>query len=376
MVKSTWSFDPSGLEIEEELAAACDLRFDVYDDTKLEALNAGLWWVLPIARNHASQLIGLRLWPGRALAESAVVVSNGSEAVTLCSRPAALVPRRLFDHMASGAERWREVSGWSEAQWAKAAALHRALGGDDELAALRAVAADGALAARLRGDADTKARARGEGYGRIDPAPETAAYYGFAAEVAVALAATKPMPEVGAWSQALAALAFWGSGREPKAAGAAELRRAAAWKVMEGPPALDTSRSGGGMTIAPSADLAPALVRKAASFVVAECKAERGGDPRWAAIEAVARGGGEAGGYDGGEHGKAAAALEAGGDVEGAYAALTAAAYWSYYGGGSGGGGEGEARGDALDAAISLAQRMDGELGAVLERQRELWREL
>ena len=362
LTSSHWSFDPKTFAIDPDLSALLDLRLDLYDETNLEALNAGLWWVYPIGRNYASHLIGLRLSPGTPLAQSPVVIAKGGAVVTLCSRPAALVPALLFVKMASGVEQWNEVRSLSAPEWEAAVALHRALGGEGDLQDVKALAADRSLAAHFD-DGSAYAdnmRARAAGFARLDAQPQTAAYYAYAAEAAVEKTTAKAMPDVGPWGAAVAALAFVAARHERAPEGARELELAAARQLQQEPPALDTSRRTAGLTMSPSIHLSKELGISAAKVVVKRQHPEWASDPRMPAITALAT----TDGYDGTAHLEAAAKLAAAGDAGGAFTALTAAAYWSFHA-------EGKAKPEALERAIELVRGAGiGDLGDALEQQR------
>lgn len=365
-VSSHWAFDPTSFVLDPSVGAMCDLRLDIPDDLSRELLAAGLWWIYPLGRTYASYLIGLRLVPGTLLRESPVVMADGAAVVTLCARPAVLVPTLMFGQMVAGEPHWGEVAALPNETWHAAVALHRALGGDDDLAALRAVAGDRVLAAAIA-DRDNYARwahALTEARVRLDPGPEMAAYARYAVDVAVAKYTTASPPQAGCWNQALAALAFWGSRDERARTAAPELARAlelnAAWRMLQGPPALDTSRSGPGLTLVPSARKTVEIGLAAAQLVATDPLPAWAGDPRLPAIEALA----QAASYDGAAHLDAAAALVRRGDFAGAFDALTAAAHWSYHV-------SDRARPEALDAAVTLARQVGGaDLVEALEQQR------
>jgi hypothetical protein len=342
-----WTFDPTAFTLDPSVAWLCDLRLDILDDVNLEALRSGLWWVYPIGRSFSNSLIGLRLRPGTPLARSPVVSARGAEAVTLCSSPAYLVPTLVFNQMLIGEPRWREVAKLSAADWAPAIALHRALGGGDDLEGLRAVAADRALAASIAVGADDYERwvhAVSGIKSRLDAAPETATYWRYAAAVAITKSAT-PLPDAGGWNGALAALAFYASRDEGAPEAARALQLEAAWRMMQAPPALDTSRSGTGIALVPSSHKSVELGVSAAKVVAKRKPPAWTGDPLLPAIEQLAT----TKPYDGAAHALAASILARAGDPERAFDALTAAAYWSFHASGS-------AQPDALDAAVGVAR--------------------
>jgi hypothetical protein len=364
-------FDPAvfaRFELEPSLAALCDLRLDLLDETERTVLDAGLWWIYPLGRNSAGQLIGLRLAPGTPLDASPVVHAAEAEAVTLCSRPGALVPATMFAQMVAGEPQWSRIAGLSDAAWAQAVALHRALGGEDDLEPLRSVAADRATAAALREPDDHPrwVRALAEARARLDPAPDSAAYWRYAAEVTVAKHAVAPVPKVGCWNNALAALVFWTGKDDAAPEPSRALVGDSAWRLLCAPPALDSSRAGAGLTLTPSSHKSTALGFAAAKWVMVKPQPEWGRDPRWPAVQGLAA----SRPYDGAAHLEAATALVRAGQPGPAFDALTAAAYWSYCV-------EGRARPDALEEAIALADRIgDATLTGALERRRDRQAEL
>lgn len=366
-----WGFDPTTLEIDPKIGALCDFRVDLYDETNLQALQAGLWWVYPLGRTYASHLIGLRLRPGTPLAQSPVVVTSGAEAVTLSSRPAAFVAARIFAQMVGGEPRWSEVAQMPAATRASAIELHHALGGEDDLQTLRSVATDRVLAASFC-DRDEHpgwysrwVGALAEAHTRLDPIPETTAYYRYAAAVAAAHSTATPPPEAGCWNPTLAALAFCASRRDGAHEAARELKLEAAWQMGHHPPALDTSRIGTAMTIEPGSDLSVELGVDAAAVVLNRPRPAWADSPWLPAIQAAT-----AEDYDGTAHIDAAQALAHAGDAAGAFDALTAAAFWSYHA-------SGVARPDALDAAILVArQARSHDIADALEQQRHAYTQL
>ena len=364
LASSHWSFDPTTFDLDLEVGALCGLRLDLYDETNLEALSAGLWWVFPLGRSFASNLIGLRLRPGTPLGQSPVVITSAAEAVTLCARPAVLVPTQIFARMVIGEPRWSAVAGLSTAKWESAVALHRALGGEDDLSELRSVAADRSLATRVgnRDDEHGRLRALAEIYTRLDPAPETAVYWRYAAAVAVARTNATEPPRAGCWNPALAALAFWASrGGSTEAARSVELD--AAWEMMQYPPGLDTSRDGTGVTLTPSSYKSVDLLISAAKVVDERRHRAWAADPRLPAVQALAG----INPPDGTAYLEAARALAHDGDAAGAFDALTAAAYWSYRA-------DGTALPAALDAAIDVARHSGAaDIADALEQQRDAY---
>jgi hypothetical protein len=344
-------FDPTTYELEPSVQQLLDFRLDILDETSHAALQGGLWWLYPLGRSFSSRLIGLRLCPGVPLAVSPVVIADGAEAVTLCSRPASLVPTLFFHLLMTGDSGWGEAAALSDADWQPVVALHRTLGGTDDLQRVRTLVADRDLARALAvgaGDYPRWVRAIAETRSRLDGAPHSAAYWRYAAEVAIAKSAAALPPEAGCWNSALAALVFWASSHD-RAEARRHLEREAAWRLTHLPPALDTSRDGTGPLTEASSRHSTELGVAAAKVVVKSADPAWVGDPLLPAISALAN----TPSYDGAQHAAAAAALERAGHHAAAFTALTAAAYWSFHA-------TGAAKAETLDDAI----RVTGQTGS------------
>jgi hypothetical protein len=90
---SQWAFDPDTVNLSEEAELACGLRFDLDPEHhRVVLVGHGTWWVLPFARTLSDEIVGVRMMPRTALAQSPVVTLNQAEAITIASTPAC--PRR------------------------------------------------------------------------------------------------------------------------------------------------------------------------------------------------------------------------------------------------------------------------------------------
>jgi hypothetical protein len=353
----SWSADRSTLGISSEAQRLCDLLLDVDGEYFSNQLDFGSWWVLPFARTDAGDLVGLRLLPDVPPSRCPVVKLVGAEAVTLASRPAHLVPIALIWRMFGHESGWAAVADLPEPAWRELAAFHRALGGADDLRALRAVAADGTLRrynADLLRHMQAWWRVEADVLARLDPAPETAVYRRYVQRAIVERTAPLPLPDGGAaWRPGLAAVAFVtnrgaaGNDRGDRRGWEA----AAAWEMMAW-PAVDAGRrhavqrvdTDGTRAAKNGREAAQALLRRGGgrSTAAKSWKA----DPLWPAVVALAEQGES---YDGAAHVRAAEELARSGQPERAYAALAAASF-------SAGAGAGIAPLEPLERAAALAK--------------------
>lgn len=341
------TFDPRATSLDQEVENLCGMRLDILDELVLEAQHSGSWWVYPLGRSMTFSLIGIRLSPGRSLAQSPVVICEGSEAVTLCSSSAYLVPALLAIRLIAGESRWSQIAALSADGWRRLVTFHRALGGTDDLDSVRSVAADPALRHAMT-ESEDHARwihAVAEIRRRVDEAPETQTWAAYAASVAVDESVSDLPPESGCWSPALDALALVACQNDLSGERRRDLELGAAWRVIHHPPALDTSRTDTGILPPASSTASIELGTAAAKMVTWRRHEEWAADPLVTAAEQLAT----ARPYDGAAHLAAASALERAGHHEAAFTALTAAAYWSFHA-------RGEATPETLNSAIGVAK--------------------
>ncbi len=331
-ISSSWSFDPSAFSLSQEARNACDLILDLDDDHWANVIDFGTWWILPFARTTTDQVIGIRLVPGTALSESPVVMLAEHEVETFVSKPAFLLTRLLFPGSVLKPESWDMRRDMSESAWRELEALHAALGGDDQLAAIKAVLHDTNLReVCVNGFTDPVrfAAALPDILPRLDSAAETLLYYDYAKKAVASFEAPLPLPDVKCWQAAAAAIAFITNQGEDDSGKPNALELPAAWEVFHQPPALDSFQ-------AHRPSLNPRPVGKSQSRLsldVAKVLATRQSEaptdwkehPLWQAALAIAA---DENGYSGKAHMDAVTELKKAGNLEEAFTALGASAYW------------------------------------------------
>ena len=340
-------FDPTE-DLSPEVEVLCNLQAEIPPEVNLFTFAAGQHWVAPLGRSGGNVLVGLRLVPGRALAQCPVVEVEGAQAVTIASSPAHLVPVRLHERLRQGGAAWDELAALDDERWAALVALHHKLGGQGQLEAVRALLSDAGLRQLYDGGGDRKAQAtaRAEVLQRLDPSPETAAYARYLARAGVDRVAPTPVPEAGGWTDSLCTLALYASQHDPEDEPHRDDESWAAWRVAQQLPGLDTARVGLGLVPGLRRDAGAALALGAAKVVVKRARPEWQAGPLWPAIERLAH----EPDYDGLAHLEAAAALERAGEAAAAFTALAASSYWEVVA-------RGEATRDALAPACALARR-------------------
>jgi hypothetical protein len=326
-----WSFDPSAVDISDEAQQACDLRFDLDEDHWFSLVEFGTWWVLPIARTYSDQVIGIRLMPGRNLSESAVVKLVEHEAFTLASRPAYLVPRMLLAGALANTDRWNAKRDLRDTTWEELERLHQELTGSDQLASIRAVLNDEThreASGRAFEDPDAFAAQLPSLLCAVDPAPETARFRDYVDRAVRLGDAPLPVPDVGCWTPAAAAVAFVAA-VGPRSNVQLQHQLESAWLVVQQPPGLDSFQEGAPTHLAQplgrSQNGVPRLAARLLATHENRLPSPWKSSSLWPAVRGVA---GEGGDYDGVAHMNAAEALKAAGDRPAAFDALVAAAYW------------------------------------------------
>jgi hypothetical protein len=318
-----FKLDLTSLSLSRDAASQSAFELKVSKADWRGLLKHGTWWILPFGRRQDA-LYGIRILPGRELSECPVVAVEKHQAITVVSRPAHLVPWLIFPGTVVARDGWDSVLRMGEPIWDELAGLHGQMGGTDGLAAIRAVLNDDALAeACLIGKAgDQFDRAYPEIKSRLDPTPESQAYFALLKRAVVDMEAEAPIPEVGCW-QAAASSAVLSAARLRKKA---ELAREAAWQLMRQPSGLDCFQARYPSLPAHPSGSSEQMISAARSLI--DDPAVPAGwraDPWWQAVAALAKDGDE---YGGVEHMDAARDLQAAGRAEEAFYALTSSAYW------------------------------------------------
>lgn len=299
-----------------------------------EQRDFGTWWMVPFARIDGLDLLGLRAMPERPMAEWPVVRAKGPAAITVASRAAHVVPMLVARQMAGSPRRWTEAAELLDNEWEELCRAHRALGGTDELAALRALANDRALqTACASSPSSARQAAVASMMALLDPTPETRA---FAAELAMGGGADLRSPgaieSFGVWRAAATSLSLVLSQtlRDEPA------RVAAAWAMFAHPAGLDTVwNAPSDLWAAPDATgsaqrlyLAARLLRLSPALLPVEALT----DPRWPAITNLSNAA-SAYSFDGVDFLEAAGGLDGRdgpGDAIAALHALTAVRFWGF----------------------------------------------
>jgi hypothetical protein len=335
-------FDLSEVELSPETEALFPLHAG---DAPLEQQRRfGTWWLSPFARTSGHDLIGFRLVPGVRLADCPVVWASGPAAVTVATRVDRVVPVIVLAQMLSAPRRWTDAAELLDSEWDELRAAHRALGGTDDLAALRAVAVDEELRAACAQPGAARDAAAARAFEQLDPSEARAALR----QALMAAVAGQPIPVVadgGAWTAALDALAF-----DPDAREAAVT---AAWRLFQHPAGLDAvwGRPPDPWP-EPVATVAAKRLHGAARLLVAHGGAAPAAwrdDPLWAALAALADAASPFD-HDGVSFIEAAAELDMRGEGERALNALTAVEFWNFLAGGP-------PMDGAIEAAHALARR-------------------
>jgi hypothetical protein len=303
----------------------------------------GTWWMLPFARTDHQDLIGLRAMPKRRLAECPVVYADGPATVTIASTSRQAVPVMVFAQMAMAPRYWKAAAELLDSEWEELVGVHRCLGGDDHLVALREVASDDRWRARCQAPGVEGRAAVAEVLDQLDPSPARrrvrALLSGQGSEADLA-------PTPAAWSAAVVALGF-----EKKAPLAQRLH--AAWGMFQAPAGLDVCWAAPiDPWPRPVATRAAKGLHAAARLLIKNDKKappEWREDPLWSAIDQLARAD-DPFSFVGVPFLEAAAALDEQGHAERALNAATAVQFWSYLS-------DAPVMDGALEAAHMLASR-------------------
>lgn len=353
-VSSQLGFDPTE-DLSPEVEALCNLQAEIPPEVNQATFAAGLHWTAPLGRSGGDVLVAIRLVPGLGLAQSPVVEIAGGQAVTIASSPARLVPVRLHERMRQGGAAWDELRALDDDAWQALILLHRKLGGEDRLEAVRSLLDDRELRQLYDGGAGLAAQAkvRARVLEHMDPGPETSAYARYLARYGAERVAPTPAPDAGPWTEAAATLALYASQNDPDDEPRREEETWAAWRVAQQLPGLDSARTGAGLWPTLSRAAGAELALAAAKVVVKRASAPQRAHLLWPALERLANDPE----YDGEAHFAAAEALERAGDVAGAFSALAASAYWEVVA-------RGQVERDALAASAELARRAAWRQGA------------
>lgn len=325
-------FDLSKLRLSAETSALLPLRAS--EPAFEEQRDFGTWWMVPFARIDGLDLLGLRAMPERPMSEWPVVRAKGLAAITVASRAAHAVPMLVARQMGLSPRRWTEAAELLDNEWEELCRAHRALGGTDELAALRALANDRALqTACAANPSSARQAAVASIMALLDPTPETRA---FAEELArggrADLRSPQAIESFGVWRAAATSLSLVLSQTlqdEPA-------RVAAAWSLFAHPAGLDTVwNAPSDLWEVPDATgsaqrlyLAARLSRISPALLPVEALT----DPRWPAILNLSNVA-NAYSFDGVDFLEAAAGLDvrdAPGDALAALNALTAVRFWGF----------------------------------------------
>jgi len=323
-----WFFDADTVAGLEEAEQAYAFSFALEPEHWMSLSTCGTWSVLPLGHRR-DEVIGIRLVPGRALADCPVVQLSEHESLTLVSRPAYLVPYLLFPGTILEREHWDQLLALPPSVWRALEKAHRALGGGDDLAAIRAVLADARLrdACLISDRSDESRRHRVEVRLRIDPAAETRRYFEYLLAAVERYDAPVPLPDVGVWRAAAASVCASAATMDAKQLAARG--PTAAWELLRQPAGLDCFQGESpSMVMAATGDSMPLvraaqLLRKHAGDVPAAWRE----DPWWPTVEALAA---EPETYGGLAHMEAAGALRKQRRDDEAFVALVSAAYWMY----------------------------------------------
>lgn len=314
------TYDPTE-SLEPAAEALTGMRADIPAEVNVATLAAGQWWVYPLARSSGDIFYGLRLTPGVALQQSAVVVAQRSVATTLASRPAYLVPTRIHRTILASPARWDEIAATPVARWKDLVALHHSLGGQDDLDELRKVLDDKRLQAQHALPGLRKVHpVRLETQARLDPTPETVAYTRYVARVVAERTAPLPALDAGCWNEALATLVL---SMAEESSDDDERRAAEEWaarRIVMQLPGLDARSS----IVTELSENESVRIAQRAAKIVLKAKEHADVDPR--ALPAIAKV--TTATYDGATHLELATHLEAAKEYAGAFTSLMTAAFW------------------------------------------------
>lgn len=359
-----WPLDSSVIKLSADTSRACAFELACEPVVARQLVDAGLWWVLPIGQRR-EEIFGLRVIPGVPLERSPVVKVVENQVKTVVSRVAQLIPFVVFPGTVLAAKYWDAVLEQPEVVWTELRVVHRALGGDDDLAGIRALLGRAELrdALVIGKSTDALIPSLATAYRAIDPAPETRTYLEYLARAVTDGDAPLPLPEVGVWRAAAASVAFSAAALDEELA---DTRMpASAWELLRAPSGLDCFQGDTPMFVVEPNGSTRQMVEAAELLSSGEghLDASWSSDPWWPAIMALGSAGDS---YDGAAHLDASLALKRAGRGAEAFAALAGAACWYA----RRGAGPLESSGPA---AIALCDELGwGETGALVRRLLEL----
>jgi len=319
------SLDFSLQALSSDARKACGLDLGAARTRWAGQIAGGTWWAFTIALANQGRSVSVRLAPGQAARDGAVVLCRGNTCITLATSLGHALPVLIYY-----LEVHRIPGGWSRLQerWPRVedelVALHESLGGAGRLEALRDVLFDDRLAVQAGIAAEG---VLSEILCRLDPSPSHVAYRKYAQKAISERDAPLPLPEgLGPWKEAATTVAYVTPRSEPPRS--IELR--AAWDVLRISAALDT-----GQIYMPRHLFTPITTRSQDMLLSAAAKLIESAkdlpeawreEPMWHTVEAMAS---EGRAYTGLAHMEAARDLDLAGRPEEAFTALTSAAFWS-----------------------------------------------
>jgi hypothetical protein len=322
----------------EVTSETLDLTWPVDEETRVDQLIQGTWWIQPLAR-RSDDILGLFLQPGKEQAQCPVVLSSGSEAVTIASSMATAVPMFLYlSQLIPVSKKWHRFrQRWPELE-EDLLPLHLAMGGTDRLEGFRQVLFDDELLEHWEVGLSPERRHENhrKAFERLDPSPENILHRRHLCQAGIEFLASKAPVDIasaddfsmfGAWRTACAVATF----HLARIYHRTPALLTAAWEVACRPAGLDTGQSGIDPYHFPCgmlADGAPLQTAQALAKHAAEVETSWTRDPLWPAVMALAEQGLS---YQGVDHVRAAQLLdEELKQSERAYQSLISAAFWSF----------------------------------------------
>ncbi|MDZ8065577.1 MAG: hypothetical protein RMY64_08040 [Nostoc sp. DedQUE08] len=367
----TCSFDPSTFNLSESTRKATKIDFNIQPEQRISLVNQGTWSVLPFARvlpftdTFGKEIVGIRLLPGKVLAQSPVVVCSQNQIVTVSTSLSTALPMLIYRYklykLRRGKESLREL--WPEVK-DELIELHVAMGGEDHLEGLESVIFDDKLYPQSDNAAVVQ-EAACESLERLDSNPQHLLYRKYLHQAITKQVVAIPLPDrLGTWRNAAAVVALQISNQLKKNI---EEQQLAAWEVAKLPASIDTSTSRTIEHIFKLGGNADLRVAKAAQILVKQQDSvlqEWKRDPIWTATITLAN---EGKTYNGLAHVEAAKNLDESGEPARAFDALISAAFWSYNF-------QGEALISVVDAARYLATQHEWEeISEILENLANLY---
>jgi hypothetical protein len=312
---------PPSVKLSADAQMACVFKFGITRKQGQRLADAGAWWVVPIGARR-EEIYGVRIVPGRALRESPIVRVVGGQVQTMVSRPERLMSWLIYPGTAISLTGWQDPLTRSDAAWKDLAKADAAFGGAG-LDAIRALLADEKIgkAHLFSSGGDDLQPAVVEAMKRIDPSPETRAYYDYLVEIKDTDDWIAPHGKLGCWSSAAWDAAYASAETMKAEPHATEW----AWQFWCGPHGFDCFQGFVTSVIVAPNGKSEIYVKAAQRLVQNAASKKWKSDPRWPAVEALAK---DPKGYAGIAHMEASRALKKAGKPEEAFYALTSAAYW------------------------------------------------